>query len=92
MRLRGLLNVYKASNNSILQSYQPLFPANVVAGPTESQKGFTPMPVSTANQNHQSPLGMDLGEFMIDSDLDFLNYFALNQPLTNPASIGMNGA
>jgi len=79
-------------NSSILQSYQPMLPANAVAGATESHTGLIPMPLSTANQNHQSPLGMDLGEFMIESDLDFLNYFALNQPLPNPAPIGMNGA
>jgi hypothetical protein len=90
--LTGLLNLYKASDNSILQSYQPLFPVNAVAGPAESQAGLIPMPVSTANQNHQSPLGMDLGEFMMESDLDFLNYFALNPPLPNPSSIGINDA
>ncbi|KAF2801274.1 uncharacterized protein BDZ99DRAFT_456469 [Mytilinidion resinicola] len=35
------------------------------------------------NTNLQSPLGMDLGEFIMERDLDFLNYFAVNQPLSN---------
>lgn len=34
----------------------------------------------------QSPLGMDLGEFMIESDLDFLNYFRI--PASAPSTNG----
>jgi len=37
------------------------------------------MPAQVGITTYQSPLGMDLGEFM-ESDLDFLNYFAINPP------------
>lgn len=37
----------------------------------------------------QSPLGMDLGEFMIESDLDFLNYFRI--PPSGPNNANGHG-
>jgi len=48
-----------------------------------SYGGMMPMPMQAGNTNPQSPLGMDLGEFIMERDLDFLNYFAVNQPLSN---------
>jgi hypothetical protein len=35
------------------------------------------------NMQEQSPLGMDLGEFMMESDLDFLNYFSIPPSVPN---------
>lgn len=36
-----------------------------------------PMQGQAAAPDNTSPLGMELGEFMIESDLSFLNFFAM---------------
>ncbi len=42
----------------------------------------------TINQMNLSPLGMDLGEFMTEGDLEFLNGFSMPNGITLGAANG----
>lgn len=57
--------------------YPPSYGPNLGATPTSQSMSNMP---GRYNFNNQSPVGVDLGEFMIDSDLDFLGkLFDLNR-------------
>lgn len=84
LRTLFLILIYTASESSINMSMPRSFTESNAAF-FQSPAGIIPMPVPIQgeNTNYQSPLGMDLGEFM-ESDLDFLNSFTLNQPFSLP--------
>ncbi|KAJ9377612.1 transcriptional regulator family: Fungal Specific TF [Paecilomyces variotii] len=68
--------------------YPPSYGPNLGATPTSQSMSNMP---GRYNFNNQSPVGVDLGEFMIDSDLDFLGkLFDLNRNVVD--AHGLDGA
>lgn len=71
----------EAADDSIGSAFQPLIPGTNDHALLNSHSRAMPVSAQLGSINYQSqlePLGMDLGEFLIESDLDFLNYFPVN--------------
>jgi hypothetical protein len=80
--LATITDTYPASHSLNSLTYPSVLPEGVTPGIPLFQGNGMPIPPQM-NLQQQSPLGMDLGEFMMESDLDFLNYFTIPPSVPN---------